>query len=208
MLVGPKVVNIHAQLAANATAPRRRDAPMAAFATFARERPDALFVSGDRFVSGRRVQLAQLAALHRLPATYPLRDYAEAGGLMSYQNTHWSARQIEPFIRKHRIDMDEFEPVDYRSFAEFFYRRLRPGVRQFPSASGEMDAFAEARYLAWDRVDAEQQFPVKGHSLSAEFGRADEKLQRSVDHNQASPLLRLFRAIDRPPAIAIQWRGR
>jgi putative tryptophan/tyrosine transport system substrate-binding protein len=56
----------------------------AAFATFARERPDALFVPGDPFLSGRRVQLAQLAALHRLPATYPLRDYAEAGGLMSY----------------------------------------------------------------------------------------------------------------------------
>jgi putative tryptophan/tyrosine transport system substrate-binding protein len=56
----------------------------AAFATFARERPDALFVTGDAFLSGRRIQLAQLAAFHRLPATYPVRDYAEAGGLMSY----------------------------------------------------------------------------------------------------------------------------
>src|SRR5262245_59447049 len=56
----------------------------AAFATFARERPDALFVAGDPFFSGRRVQLAQLAAFHRLPATYALRDYPEAGGLMSY----------------------------------------------------------------------------------------------------------------------------
>ena len=56
----------------------------AAFATFARERPDALFVAGDPFLAGRRVQLAQLAAFHRLPATYALRDYPEAGGLMSY----------------------------------------------------------------------------------------------------------------------------
>jgi len=56
----------------------------AAFATFARERPDALFVAGDPFLAGRRVQLARLAAFHRLPATYALRDYAEAGGLMSY----------------------------------------------------------------------------------------------------------------------------
>jgi ABC-type uncharacterized transport system substrate-binding protein len=56
----------------------------AAFATFAHERPDALFVSGDPFLSGRRIQLAQLAAFHRLPTTYALRDYAEAGGLMSY----------------------------------------------------------------------------------------------------------------------------
>ena len=56
----------------------------AAFATFVRERPDALFVAGDPFLTGRRVQLARLAAFHRLPATFALRDYVEAGGLMSY----------------------------------------------------------------------------------------------------------------------------
>jgi hypothetical protein len=34
----------------------------------------------------------------------------------------------EPFVRKYHIDMGEFEPVEYRSFAEFFDRRFRPGV--------------------------------------------------------------------------------
>jgi phosphatidylserine decarboxylase len=86
----------------------------------------------------------------------------------AYQNTQRSARQIEPFVRKHHIDMGEFEPVEYRSFAEFFDRRFRPGVRTFPSPPGEMGAFAEARYFGWERLDAEQHFPVKGHSLSAE----------------------------------------
>jgi putative ABC transport system substrate-binding protein len=56
----------------------------AAFEAIARERPDAVFVGITPFLSGRRVQLTQLAAFHRLPATYGLRDYAEAGGLMSY----------------------------------------------------------------------------------------------------------------------------
>jgi putative ABC transport system substrate-binding protein len=56
----------------------------AAFKTFARERPDAVFVTTSPFLNGRRIQLAQLAAFHHLPATYALRDYAEAGGLMSY----------------------------------------------------------------------------------------------------------------------------
>jgi putative tryptophan/tyrosine transport system substrate-binding protein len=55
-----------------------------AFATFVRERPDALFVGGDPFFNDRRVQLANIAAYHRVPATYSNRDLAEAGGLMSY----------------------------------------------------------------------------------------------------------------------------
>jgi phosphatidylserine decarboxylase len=94
----------------------------------------------------------------------PLFDWLYA----AYENTRWSARQIEPFVRKYHIDMSEFEPVDYRSFAEFFERRFRPGVRKFPSAVGEMGAFAEARYFGWDGVEAEQRLPVKGHSLSPE----------------------------------------
>jgi putative ABC transport system substrate-binding protein len=55
-----------------------------AFATMARDRPDALFVAPGTFFNARRVQLIVLAAHHRIPTTYPLRAYAEAGGLMSY----------------------------------------------------------------------------------------------------------------------------
>jgi putative ABC transport system substrate-binding protein len=56
----------------------------AAFATFERERPDALFVGNDAFLSSRSVQLVHLATLHKLPATYALREIVEVGGLMSY----------------------------------------------------------------------------------------------------------------------------
>jgi len=52
--------------------------------TLARERIDSLFVSPDPFFNSRRVHLALLAARHTVPATYAGRDYAEAGGLMSY----------------------------------------------------------------------------------------------------------------------------
>lgn len=86
----------------------------------------------------------------------------------AYQNTRWSARQIEPFVQKHKIDMSEYEAVEYRSFGDFFDRNFRPGVRSFPSAENEMGAFAEARYFGWERLDPEQRFPIKGHSLSAE----------------------------------------
>jgi phosphatidylserine decarboxylase len=103
--------------------------------------------------------------------SHPLYDWFVA----AKQNTRYSAREIEPFIRKYGIDMSEFESVEYRSFAEFFERRFRPGVRAFPTASGEMGAFAEARYFAWARLDPGQEFPVKGHSLDAAriLGSAD-----------------------------------
>jgi ABC-type uncharacterized transport system substrate-binding protein len=55
-----------------------------AFADIARTRPDGLFVSSSPFLNIRRVQLAQLAARHIVPATYAGREYAEVGGLMSY----------------------------------------------------------------------------------------------------------------------------
>ena len=55
-----------------------------AFATFAREPPDALFVGNDAFFNSRRVQFVQQAAHHRLPAIYTGREYCEHGGLISY----------------------------------------------------------------------------------------------------------------------------
>jgi putative ABC transport system substrate-binding protein len=56
----------------------------AAFASFARERPGALFVGADPFLTSRRVQLANLASRHALPMITATREITDAGGLMSY----------------------------------------------------------------------------------------------------------------------------
>jgi hypothetical protein len=53
-------------------------------ASLARKPIDALLVGPSALANNRRVQLVTLAAYHRLLAIYPLREYAEAGGLMSY----------------------------------------------------------------------------------------------------------------------------
>jgi putative ABC transport system substrate-binding protein len=66
-----------------------------AFATLVRERADALFVGSGPFFTTRRVQLAILAGRHVIPAVFSNRQYAEAGGLMSYgSNLLESYRQI------------------------------------------------------------------------------------------------------------------
>ena len=54
------------------------------FASFVRERPDALFVSTDTFFISRRAQLVNLASRHGIPTAFPNRETAEIGGLMSY----------------------------------------------------------------------------------------------------------------------------
>jgi putative ABC transport system substrate-binding protein len=56
----------------------------AAFAPFVRERPDALFVGSGPFFTSRGPQLAHWTMRVAVPATFSGRQYAEAGGLMSY----------------------------------------------------------------------------------------------------------------------------
>ena len=56
----------------------------AAFEAMGRDRPDAVFAGTSVFLNGRRVQLVHLSTFHRLPTIYPLRDFVEIGGLISY----------------------------------------------------------------------------------------------------------------------------
>jgi putative ABC transport system substrate-binding protein len=71
----------------------------AAFASLAQQRADALLVGGDTLFTNRRVQLVTLTARHALPAIYHVREFAEAGGLMSYgpsQTDQW--RQVGIYV--------------------------------------------------------------------------------------------------------------
>ena len=67
----------------------------AAFATLAHDRPDALLVGSGPPFATRRVQLVQSAAYHKIPAIYPLRQYVEIGGLVTYGTSLTNAyRQV------------------------------------------------------------------------------------------------------------------
>ena len=56
----------------------------AAFIEIAHQRIGAVLISADAFFTSRRVQLATLATRFAIPAIFPIREYAEVGGLMSY----------------------------------------------------------------------------------------------------------------------------
>jgi putative ABC transport system substrate-binding protein len=73
---------------------RDRDDLGRAFATMARDRPDALVLPADPFLFTERQRVAKLAREHRLPTMCSTREFTEAGALMSY-----SARLTEQFRR-------------------------------------------------------------------------------------------------------------
>jgi putative ABC transport system substrate-binding protein len=67
----------------------------AAFATLVRNKTGALVGGADPFFFSRRAQLATMATRHAIPAVYTVREFPEAGGLMSYGTSLTEAfRQI------------------------------------------------------------------------------------------------------------------
>ena len=90
-----------------------------AFATLAHERVNALFVGPDAFFNRRRVHLAVMAAGYAVPAAYGVRDYTEAGGLMSYGTSLVdSRRQVGVYVGRilsgaKPADLPVLQPVKF-----------------------------------------------------------------------------------------------
>jgi putative ABC transport system substrate-binding protein len=71
----------------------------AAFATLARDKASALLVNTDPLLLGQREQIVQLAARYKIPTLYFLREFVDAGGLMSYgPNIHNGYRQAGIYV--------------------------------------------------------------------------------------------------------------
>jgi putative tryptophan/tyrosine transport system substrate-binding protein len=71
----------------------------AAFATMASARSDAILLSADALIIRNRERLISLAAQHNIPAAYPIREFAAAGGLLSYGPNYAEAyRQVGDYL--------------------------------------------------------------------------------------------------------------
>jgi putative ABC transport system substrate-binding protein len=72
-----------------------------AFAQIAEEHAQAILISSDAFFTANRDRITALAAQYKIPAIYPWREYAEAGGLISYGTSLVdSYRQVGIYVGK------------------------------------------------------------------------------------------------------------
>lgn len=94
------------------------------------------------------------------------------------QKKESSRKKIVPFIRKFQIDTKEFlNPVSsFTSFNDFFIRKLNLAYRPIDSRETTCILPADARYLAFPRIDQMKSFFVKGQSLSLEELLQDDAL--------------------------------
>lgn len=87
-----------------------------------------------------------------------------------YQDSSFSKRKIRTFIKKHAINTRECEkPIDqYRSFNEFFSRKLKPGSRIIDRDSGSLISPADSKLLVIQKLMTETLFLVKNKTFNLE----------------------------------------
>jgi phosphatidylserine decarboxylase len=93
-------------------------------------------------------------------------------------NRRYSSQKILPFIDKYDLDVDEFakSAFSFKTFNDFFFRALKPGVR--PIVAGERIAVlpADGRHLAIPLIDAGAGFYAKGQRFNLKAFLRDDAL--------------------------------
>lgn len=100
-----------------------------------------------------------------------------------------SVKKIKPFITKLKIDMSESEKSvsEFTSFNDFFYRKLKPGVR--PIEKGVVSP-GDGKLLAFENISDLNAFFVKGRRFTLEKFLSNEKLAKRYE-NASLMILRL-----------------
>ncbi len=78
-----------------------------------------------------------------------------------------SALAVRPFIRKNHICMDDFEQRRFRSFNDFFTRRVLPGKRPVDDAPAHLIAPCDSKLTVYD-IRPDSRFRVKGTEYTLE----------------------------------------
>jgi len=95
----------------------------------------------------------------------------------SFMDSRLSLPLIKPFIKYNNINMDEYERCVYKSFNEFFTRKIKKGRRIFSSDKKDLCAPCDAKLSAY-KIMPSSSFIVKGTYYSMESLTRSKKLAR------------------------------
>lgn len=104
----------------------------------------------------------------------------------AYQSSFISRKEINSFIKRYEIPMEDYDSPGFRSFNEFFIRKFKPGKRSFTTSPSIMPAFSEGRYFGFDSIEDSIAYPVKGKFLTPEGLLSHPKYGRDF---QKGPML-------------------
>ncbi|MCB9197859.1 MAG: phosphatidylserine decarboxylase [Flavobacteriales bacterium] len=92
-----------------------------------------------------------------------------------YMSSKASVSKVEPFIRKHKMDMSEYIVPEggFSSFNDFFYRKVRP---QFRKIGDGVISPADGRVLVFPDISSVRTFFVKGEEFSLSTFLQDDSL--------------------------------
>lgn len=101
----------------------------------------------------------------------------------AFQKSSFSKSKVQPFINAFNVDTSEFlDPVEtYRSFNDFFIRRLKPECRPLMNGNDVAVLPADGRYLVYPNIAQSDGFVVKGEKFSLEKLLDNQALAQKYD---------------------------
>ena len=78
-----------------------------------------------------------------------------------------SVKKIPGFIKEHNIDMSDFEDREYKSFTDFFTRKIRYGKRPVDMTSGALISPADSKLLVYE-IEKDTVMRIKGRTYTAD----------------------------------------
>lgn len=82
-----------------------------------------------------------------------------------YKSGAWSKPGIQDFIHKYHIRSQDFADADFQNFNQFFYRKFKDGVREFPTDPRCLGSPAEGRLLAYAEASQCPFLPIKNQQV-------------------------------------------
>ena len=92
-----------------------------------------------------------------------------------YMNSKASTKRIDKFIKKNKIDMTDYPKREYKSFNDFFTRKVIEGKRPISKDRDDLISVADSKLLVYD-INEKTEMLIKGKTYTVRDLLRDKKL--------------------------------